>query len=133
MNTYCYRILCDYISFLKIQGKLQSKLPTDNEKSNRIIWASFLVQEGANIEIKNKKGRSALQACENQYADIITQFKAAKGYGLLLHYNSTMLCDSSRDVLFIYGTVSNKITHMILYQIFQDKLKKSNARIEMYG
>ena len=79
------------VSFLKIQGKLQSKLPTDNEKSNRIIWASFLVQEGANIEIKNKKGRTALQACENQYADIITQFKATKGYEIIIiHYYSVI-------------------------------------------
>ena len=28
------------------------------------------------------------------------------------------------------GTVSSKVT---LFQIFQDKQKKSNARIEMYG
>ena len=33
----------------------------------------------------------------------------------------------------VYGTVSSKITLMVLYQNFQDKQKKSNARIEMYG
>ena len=49
---------------------------------NKVVWASFLVQEGADTEIKNKKGRTALQACEDQYADIITQFKATKGYDI---------------------------------------------------
>ena len=32
-----------------------------------------------------------------------------------------------------YGTVSSKIILVIFFQIFQDKQKKSNARIEMYG
>ena len=32
-----------------------------------------------------------------------------------------------------YGTVSSKITLVILFQNFQDKQKKSNACIEMYG
>ena len=33
----------------------------------------------------------------------------------------------------LYGTVSRKITLVIHFQIFQDKQKKSNACIEMYG
>ena len=35
--------------------------------------------------------------------------------------------------IYIYGTVSSKTTLVILFQIFQDKQKKSNASIEMYG
>ena len=67
-------------SQLKIREKLQSKLPTDAEASSRITWAGFLVQEGANTDIKNKKGRSPLQTCEKQYAEAIMQLKATKGY-----------------------------------------------------
>ena len=33
----------------------------------------------------------------------------------------------------LYGTVSSKITLVVLFQNFQDKQKKSNDRIEMYG
>ena len=32
-----------------------------------------------------------------------------------------------------YGTVSSKITLVILFKNFQDKQKKSNACIEIYG
>ena len=35
--------------------------------------------------------------------------------------------------VYVYGTVSSKITLVIHFQIFQDKQKKTNAHIEMYG
>ena len=66
--------------FPKVQDKLRSNLPSDSGACNRIIWASFLVQEGASAEIKNKKGKSVLELCGNQYADSIMQFKRTKGY-----------------------------------------------------
>ena len=51
-------------------------LPNDTEIANKVIWAAFLVQEGANTEIRNKKGKTALELCPNQcYVAIITQYK----------------------------------------------------------
>eukprot|EP00731_Ephydatia_muelleri_P025552 Em0017g635a len=55
--------------------KPKSKLPTDETTISRLVWACFLIQEGANIEVKNLKGKSALQLCNQQVADIIMQFK----------------------------------------------------------
>ena len=70
------------VKFLKVRDKLQSQslLPDDNEMSKRLIWACFLIQEGASTEMKNKNGKSALQSCPTQHAKTIMQFKQKKGY-----------------------------------------------------
>ena len=49
---------------------------------------------------------------------------------------SQMYCNTAlynADFPHDIGTVSSKITLVILFQIFQDTRKKSNTRIEMYG
>ena len=47
---------------------------------------------------------------------------------MLYHY--TYMYISSTFLLF--GTVPSRITLVVLFQVFQDNQKKSNARIEMY-
>ena len=54
-------------------------LSSDDTLNNRLVWVCFLIQEGANTEVKNLKGKSVLQMCSQQVADVIMQFKG-KGY-----------------------------------------------------
>lgn len=67
--------------FPKIRDKLhiESELPKDAETANRIILACFLIKEGANTDIINKEGKSAIQTCPHEHAYIITEFKRTKG------------------------------------------------------
>ena len=39
-----------------------------------------MIQEGANVEIRNKKGEAVIQLCPNAYIPTLTQFKGVKGY-----------------------------------------------------
>ena len=45
-----------------------------------MILACFLVQEGANTEIRNKKGMSALHMSMSEHAYAIAQYIGPKGY-----------------------------------------------------
>ena len=55
--------------------------------------------------------------------------------GSLLRYLAVapVINRTGENMVHVYGTVSRKFTLVILFKKFQDKEKKSNARIEIYG
>ena len=55
---------------------LQIKIQFEQPKASGIAIACYLAQEGANLDLRNKAGKTALELCEDpNIKDLIWQFK----------------------------------------------------------